>query len=135
MKRQVGVGTNPPAYAGDSMLACPIKANQATALLQRARSPTAEAAITPPKRVKKKKKKVRRDVLFYYSWTVICSERGSEADSPPPTSSMKPTFPSVIDAHPLCPSEMGRMFPAFIIIIIIVQADELRNALDQPSIR
>lgn len=46
MKRQVGVGTNPPAYAGDSMLACPIKANQATELLllQRARSPTAEAA-------------------------------------------------------------------------------------------
>lgn len=63
--------------------------------------------------------------MFYYSWTVICSERGSEADSPPPTSS--------IDAHPLCPSEMGRMFPAF--VIIIIHADELRNALDQPLIR
>lgn len=35
LKRQVGVGINPPAHGSGSMSACPIKANQATTLLQR----------------------------------------------------------------------------------------------------
>lgn len=121
-ERPVGVWINPPAFADDSMLACPSKANQATmllpcALLKRRTHPGQDEqdvlGRTYHTPTEMSKKSQVRFTLFYNIWTVIwpCLEkeqRQAEAALHPPThtqGSTKTALPIIIPIYTVTQTE------------------------------